>query len=180
MPRYAPHIASTLTGLRRTHAADLGNVGLKILPVVVARWEEWVRDHPETTVLDINTGIYPPEGYPSEWDPESIYFSYRQRADTMFPVTRRDDLLPTKTQVLGLNVNGRARAYPLDALSREPVINDSLGGENLVVITPGRLGGARAYLRGDRLFTLDTDTGTQGQIAVLVDGEGARWLLAGC
>ncbi len=28
MPRYAAQIGSTLTGLRRTHAADLGNVGL--------------------------------------------------------------------------------------------------------------------------------------------------------
>ena len=28
MPRYAAQISSTLTGLRRTHAADLGNVGL--------------------------------------------------------------------------------------------------------------------------------------------------------
>ena len=27
MPRYAAQIGSTLTGLRRTHAADLGNVG---------------------------------------------------------------------------------------------------------------------------------------------------------
>ena len=27
MPRYADQIGSTLTGLRRTHAADLGNVG---------------------------------------------------------------------------------------------------------------------------------------------------------
>ena len=29
MPRYAAQIGSTLTGLRRTHAADLGNVGLR-------------------------------------------------------------------------------------------------------------------------------------------------------
>ena len=29
MPRYAAQIGSTLTGLRRTHAADLGNVGLE-------------------------------------------------------------------------------------------------------------------------------------------------------
>ncbi len=31
MPRYAAQIGSTLTGLRRTHAADLGNVGHKEL-----------------------------------------------------------------------------------------------------------------------------------------------------
>ena len=33
MPRYAAQIGSTLTGLRRTHAADLGNVGLNEAPV---------------------------------------------------------------------------------------------------------------------------------------------------
>ena len=31
MPRYAAQIGSTLTGLRRTHAADLGNVGYDVL-----------------------------------------------------------------------------------------------------------------------------------------------------
>ena len=30
MPRYAAQIGSTLTGLRRSHAADLGNVGLDV------------------------------------------------------------------------------------------------------------------------------------------------------
>ena len=30
MPRYAAQIGSTLTGLRRSHAADLGNVGFNV------------------------------------------------------------------------------------------------------------------------------------------------------
>ena len=34
MPRYAAQIGSTLTGLRRSHAADLGNVGIRVLPDV--------------------------------------------------------------------------------------------------------------------------------------------------
>ena len=36
MPRYAAQIGSTLTGLRRTHAADLGNVGLNVRATDVA------------------------------------------------------------------------------------------------------------------------------------------------
>ena len=156
--------------------ADSGIV-LQILPVVVARWEEWVTEHPDTTVLDINTRIYPSNAYSSEWDPESIYFDYRQRTDTMFPVARRDHLLATKSQVLGLNVNGQAKAYPLDLLSQQPVVNDSLGGENLVVVTTGRVGGARAYIRGDRVFSLDPDEENGKPGTVLVDGGGKSWLL---
>ena len=55
MPRYAAQIGSTLAGLRRTHAADLGNVGRDYLrsrcdPLTEHRGEtfwlfgNWVRE----------------------------------------------------------------------------------------------------------------------------------------
>ena len=49
--------------------ADSG-ANLEMLPIVVTAWGQWVAAHPDTTVLDIDTGIYPPVAYAPEWDPE--------------------------------------------------------------------------------------------------------------
>ena len=34
-------------------------IRLDFFPVLVTTWEEWVELHPDTTVLDRNTGLYP-------------------------------------------------------------------------------------------------------------------------
>ena len=154
--------------------ADSG-IKLQVLPVVVTTWDEWLVAHPDTTVLDVNTGIFPPELYRLERDPSSSYYLYRASPDTMFPVWRQSDLLPTKAQVLGLNVNGQAKAYPLELLSEEPVLNDSLGGTELVVVTIVGAGAARAYERGTRLF-FSTSPGDDEEGAIILrDDQGRRW-----
>ena len=122
-------------------------IKLKLLPSLVTTWEDWLEIHPDTTVLSIDTGVYPRRSYQPEGDPRSIYFDYRSDPETMFPVPHRSSLLSTKGQVLGLKLDGQSKAFPLNVLLEQPVINDSLGTKNLVVVTsPG--GAARAYQRG--------------------------------
>ena len=154
--------------------ADSGIV-LDVIPVTLTTWGEWLASHPDTTVLDVETGVYPGYRYLSESDPGSFYFDYRARPGTMFPVATRSKALPTKVQVLGLTLNGRERAYSFGMLAaREPVINDELGGINLVVVTPGIGGGPRAYHRGDIVFSeVVREAGTD----LLLDESGDRWRL---
>lgn len=148
------------------------DIKLEILPVTVTTWGEWVQAHPDTTVLDLKTGLYPPEAYPPEWDFRSIYYPYRTNPDTMFPVWRQSDQLTTKGQVLGLALGGEARAYPLDLLAENPVVNDQLGGEPLVLVSAGNLGGVRAYRRGAYRFSIDGDGGVE---LTLSDQEDRIW-----
>ena len=154
--------------------ADSG-IKLEILPVVLTTWEEWRATHPGTTVLDINTGVYPAESYPSEPNPDSVYYNYRQDPGTMFTVWQRSDLLPTKAEVLGVMVIGQAKAYPLDLLRQRAVINDSLGGKALVVVTEAKAGAARVYERATHLFSLAPASGTEGGAITLADQQGRRW-----
>ena len=154
--------------------ADSG-IQLELLPVLLTTWSEWHAAHPDTTVLDIETGIYDPEDYQPEWDPESIYSVYRESPDTMFAVWQRSDLLSTKAQVLGLNINGQQKAYPLALLRQQPVINDALGGENLVVVTKVEAGASRAYQRGANLFSLPMPGEIPEEPTILVDQEGRHW-----
>ena len=84
--------------------------------------------HPDTTVLDIATGLYPAAADVPDWDPQSIYYRVHQQPETSFPVWLKSARLPEKSQALGLIINGDAWAYPAETLMEQPVLNDSLGG----------------------------------------------------
>ena len=142
-------------------------IRLEVLPNVLTTWGEWLSEHPDTTVISNETGVYPADSYRPEWDMRSIYFSYRSDPGTMFPVAGIDEALPIKEQVFGLAFGDAARAYPRPALARSPVLNDTVGGQNVVVITVAG-GGVRAYDRDGLEFRL----GPQGQ---LQDEQGREW-----
>ena len=154
--------------------ADSG-IRLEILPVVTTTWADWVTAHPDTTALDVNTGLYPASSYSSEDNPGSTYFRYRNDPETMFQVWQRNDRLATKAVVLGANLNGYAKAYPLETLRQEPVVNDSLRGQPLVVVTDSESGAARAYQRGDKTFSTAQSDPVEAQRPILLDQKGSQW-----
>jgi hypothetical protein len=119
---------------------------LRVLPVVVTTWTEWRDLHPDTRVLDLHTG------HRRDYTPGRPYGRYFASPDTMFPVSPRSDRLRTKDLVLAVRTGGASKAYPLDALARQPVINDRVGAIEVVVV--GRAGSrtARAYERGGATF----------------------------
>ena len=153
--------------------ADSGII-LEVIPVALTTWDDWVSAHPDTTVLSVETGVYPAEFYLPESNQASTYFNYRNRSDTMFPVPARSQLLPTKSQVFGLTLNGQVRAYPLEILEQEPVIIDSLGGVDIVVVTPDQGAGTRAFQRGRHHFI---EVRKESGSTFLLDDTGKRWRL---
>lgn len=147
--------------------ADSG-LRLEILPSVLTTWADWLTQHPDTTVISNDTGVYPAESYRPESDRRSIYYSYRADPGTMFPVPATDDALPAKTPVFGLAFHGAARAYPRDTLAQSPALNDTVGGQAVVIIADDH-GAARAYDRGELEFQpipggLRDDRGQQWQV----------------
>ena len=153
--------------------ADSGT-RLELLPVLVTTWAEWVGEHPDTTVLDINTGVYAAPLYRVESDPMSTYFSYRASPEPIFPVGPESNLLLSKTEVLGLHFDGVARAYPLVLLREEGLANDTVGGRNVVVVPERAPGAARAYARGELTFSV-AGRPEGAAPAVLLDQHGRRW-----
>ena len=158
---------------------------LNLLPLVITRWSDWLAAHPDTTVLDINTGqgFGYTLGYP--------YLDYFAFGDLWFPVADRNAQLGAKEWVFGLNINGEQKAYALQALiDHADVLNDTLGGAPLAIVTASPLihvsaiapgageleyqvaSEVRAYQRPpDRTFTLTDDPAT------LQDDTGAPWRL---
>ena len=155
--------------------ADSG-IKLRFFPVVVTTWGEWLEQHPDTTVLSLETGAYPARLYEPESDPRSLYFDYRADLDTMFPVWNRDLRLDTKDEVLTLSISDEHKAYPVDLLRRERVVNDDVGGSQVVVIASSASADARVYERVGQRFELPTgDPAIDGLPTLLIDSDGAGW-----
>ena len=164
--------------------ADGEPLRLALLPVVLTTWSEWLRQHPETVVLDVDTG------YDRPYQPGAAYGHYFSQPDTMFPVWSRSPDLRAKDYVYGLRVGGARKAWPVEALAAERVVNDEVGGLAVVLVAArevetlgyGRFvgpvlypsgGEVRAYERGDRVFA--PAAGEGGGAGSVADASGAAW-----
>jgi hypothetical protein len=154
---------------------------LEILPVVLTTWTEWQSRHPETLVLDLDTG------YERVYEPGAAYGDYFSAEDTMFPVWQRSDLLPQKDRVFTLRIDGIPKAYPLAILAEDQVVNDMIGETAVVLVALNGVldvegnnlrvgavkyeagGEVRAYKRGDYQFEVGPNDDS------LLDQEGLEW-----
>ena len=140
-------------------------IRLERLPVTLTTWEAWLAEHPDTKVMSFETGFV------RDYRAGAAYAEYFASPDTMFPVWRRSQLLPTKSWVFTQLIEDHPKAYPLSVLKDELVVNDTLAGQNLVVIHEDGGHGARAYERGDHTFAPANPEST----VTIVDENGLAW-----
>lgn len=144
---------------------------LKLYPFLLTNWSEWRRLHPGTTVLK------PLPGYAERIPATNALISRGLTGEGGAPdgVTYKDDRLRPKTMVLGLDVDGASKAFPLEALRRERVVNDSLGGANVVIVHQPRTDTTTAFIAkaGGRTLTFRA---ANADATELVDHETeSRW-----
>jgi hypothetical protein len=154
---------------------------LKVLPIVLTSWHDWTSRHPDTLVLSFNTG------FERQYVAGQPYGDYYVSGDTMFPVWQRSGALRDKEHVFALYLDGVAKAYPIEVMVTEGIVNDSLGSTNVVLIAGDRLlrvegehhrtgpirytagGEVRAYERHDETFRTGDEPGT------LLDTQDRQW-----
>jgi Protein of unknown function (DUF3179) len=163
------------------------DIRLELLPVVLTTWEDWQERHPDTVVVDIETGfnrIYTPGAAYGD------YFANDEQlfADgLMFPVWQQSDQLANKDFVYVLRPNDLPKAYPVTDVVAERVVNDSIGETAVTLIAAGEIvtvegvsqrtgsvsytSGAeiRAFARGEQTFAPGPDEQT------VLDGDGRSW-----
>jgi len=101
---------------------------LKKIPAERTTWKRWLKNHPRTLVLSTDTGY----GRSYNIDP---YEGYYQAQGTMFPVGDVRTDLPAKEMVLGIEINGAAKAYPLSQLERKNgILKDEIGANPVQIV----------------------------------------------
>jgi hypothetical protein len=86
---------------------------LVTIPISHTTWRDWKARHPNSRVLSTQTGFqrdYRKDPYPD----------YESDAKILFPVGARSRKYRQKTWVMGLEVDGRFKAYPFEELKRNP------------------------------------------------------------
>jgi len=146
---------------------------LELLPSTLTTWGTWRADHPDTAVLrpppesktvgGAETRYYAGNPYAGYGDSRQIGIGYNDF---------EDDRLHPKVQVLGVTVDGTARAYPLPAVRQAGVVNDAVAGRPIVVAA-GPSATLVAYERTVDGETLRFHRADEGH---LVAG-GSRWAL---
>lgn len=124
---------------------------LKLYPFLLTSWQEWRRLHPETLVLK------PLPGYADRIAAKNAQIGQSLTGEGAAPdgVTYRDERLRPKTMVLGLDVQGTNKAFPLEALRSVRVVNDSFGGTPVLVVHQPRSDTTTAFVAkaGGRALT---------------------------
>lgn len=105
---------------------------LVAVPISHTTWSDWRERHPDTLVLSPDTGHARDYGR----DP---YAGYAQAEDLMFPVRFASRRFHPKELVIGVERDGRAKAYAFSELERTRTpLADRLGGEKLRIVFDSR------------------------------------------
>ena len=97
---------------------------LTVVPSRMTSWADWRARHPDTLVLSESTGHDRNYGY-------NPYADYLQSPQVYFPVANTSDEFHPKEIVLGIEVDGKFKAYPASELEKA-------GGEPFVEMLNGK------------------------------------------
>ncbi len=136
-------------------------IRLRVLPVVITRWEDWRTSHPDTTVLSLDTG------HERDYRPGQPYGAYFRSPELMFPVVIRDRRLDPKDRVYVLRDKDNEMAWALSLFEANPVLHDRVGDLPVVLIGNAATETVRAYRSEGRTFS----AGERGRI----ESEGETW-----
>ena len=142
---------------------------LEVVPSTQTTWAAWWGLHPDTLVLDKQGGYWS--------DPYAFYYTSRDTG--MQSETTKDRRLHPKEYVIGLALDGHAKAYPFSVLNDIQVVNDNVGSKPVLVVFEGQTGTGLIYDRTVSGRTLDFQLAGAGDVSdfLLQDKEtGSRWM----
>lgn len=159
---------STFEGIPVVGSLVGSNLRLQSHAVVTTTWKEWRIEHPDTTVLSLDTG------YTRDYSEGAAYRDYFSTDRLMFQVSKNDTRLRNKAEVLvmqlgdGSKPNGRVPvAIDAQFLRKHRVYPFTAAGERFVVVTTE--GGA------NRVFRVEETFPEQRVGPSIVDSSGAAW-----
>ncbi|MBI3244682.1 MAG: DUF3179 domain-containing protein [Chloroflexi bacterium] len=149
-------------------AGELTGAQLVFRPASIISWADFKANYPDGKVLSRDTGFSRPYGdnpYVGYDDVNNPPFLYRG------PKTPGE--LPPVARVLTINLNGEAVAYPYDILQQMSVVNDTVGGTEVVVLWAA---GTASALDGDTVAG-GRDVGAANAYERELDGQALTFAL---
>src|SRR3989338_7690181 len=110
---------------------------LKVLAFDVIYYGNWKKAHPDTKLLSRETGIFKKYG-------EDPYKDYYSDKTVGFGATLNDTRLHPKEFILGIELNGKYKAYRADAIKNISSLQDTFSGEH-IEISKDEFGQVRVY-----------------------------------
>ena len=167
--------ASGAEGGQRVPPSFEGAPRLEALPLVTTTWAAWSTAHPDSGVLSLDTG------YERDYASGAAVAIELAAAAPLYPAPLAlppdgppDDPLDARAPVLGLELGGVLRAYPVEDIETRRVVHDLVEGTAIVLLSEGPGLGTRAYASGDTVIDrLVREDGAP----IAVDIEGERWFV---
>jgi hypothetical protein len=152
-------------------SGPLQGARLKLYPFLLTSWQEWRRLHPDTLVLK------PLPGYADRIAEKNKMIREGLSGEGAAPkdVTYHDDRLKPKTMVLGVDVDGASKAFPLEVLRQVRVVNDLVGGKPVLMVHQPTSDTTTAFVArsGGKTLTFEA---ANAEASALVDRQtGSRW-----
>ncbi|MFB6226549.1 MAG: DUF3179 domain-containing protein [Candidatus Paceibacteria bacterium] len=104
---------------------EMAGTKLEKLPSNITKFGPWKKQHPDGQVLSKDTG------YSRDYD-SSPYGNYANNERTIFPVKHQDDRLDKKDLILGVTIDGKAKAYYPPAIKEEGRVEDEFQGQKII------------------------------------------------
>ena len=113
---------------RQAVTGPMTGTELEMIPVSHTDWADWRTRHPDTGVLSTDTGHRRDYGR----DP---YQGYQRSETVFFPLSSSSPRYHPKEQVIGLEIDGRFKAYPFVELAGtgQTRISDRFAGQSLTI-----------------------------------------------
>lgn len=143
-------------------------VSLTALPTARTSWGEWKDRYPTGAVLALDTGFV------RDYAEGAALRGEGGLDRPQFPVGGLDPRMPAKTHVVGVNLGGIWRAYLVEAIEQARVVQETVAGVTVVLVSAGPGKGVLAYdAQGTRF---DRVSGSGAGLEVF-DREGGRWFV---
>lgn len=99
---------------------------LEVLPSTLTTWKKWRMQHPDTQVLSLETGFS--RNYAT--DPYLDYYAQQSGFRSFFKLGPGEK---EKELVVGIVIDGKAKAYPLKEIKKAIQIKDKFAGIDVVL-----------------------------------------------
>ena len=142
---------------------EFDGTSLELIPALHTNWGTWSSLYPNTQALN--------KGSSNSFDPYESY--YIDNRIGVLGETNSDNRVSPKTIILGLRIGNVARAYSLDLMENEPVINDSANDIATLVAFDSDSGAGVVFNReiGGKILTFDLHKSEMELDPMLIDRE---------